>query len=158
MNGPIRPFKAGDIPQIHAIEKESFTFPWTMPLFLSELVSRGFNRSLVMEDEATGKIVGYCFFWVIQDDEIHINNIATHPSHRRQGIAEALLNESIQVGLKDRANRVLLEVRESNTAALAFYAKREFKEIARRKAYYDKPKEDAVILQLELNPKTAKQD
>ncbi len=92
-------------------------------------------------------------FWVLPEQMIHINNIAVHPKVRRQGIAESLLHSSLNFGRSKDVYSAILEVRESNSAAIAFYLKHGFQEVSRKKHYYRNPPEDALILQCTL-PKT----
>ncbi|MEW6236752.1 MAG: ribosomal protein S18-alanine N-acetyltransferase [Candidatus Omnitrophota bacterium] len=145
-----RSMRLYDVPQVYAIEVESFSDPWSERIFLEDLQDRGYNRTLVAEEAETCAIAGYCCFWVFPNDEAHINNIAIHPARRRIGLAEALLKQAINVGLKERIHSVTLEVRVSNEAAIAFYKKLGFQEEGRRKDYYVKPKEDALIYRLML--------
>jgi len=145
-----RPMRLYDVPQVYAIEVESFSDPWSERIFLEDLQDRGYNRTLVAEEAETGAIAGYCCFWIFQDDEEHVNNIAVHPTRRRIGLAEALLKKAIELGLKEHIHSVTLEVRASNEAAIAFYKKMGFQEEGRRKDYYVKPKEDALIYRLML--------
>ena len=150
MNIQIRPLSITDIAAIHEIEKQSFSDPWTKRMFYSELVSRGFNHARVAVDSVTGDIVGYCVFWVLPEDEVHINNIAVHPAYRGRGIGRKLLREAVELGKRFETFGVTLEVRESNAAARRFYERLGFQQVGRRIKYYCKPKEDALILRLYL--------
>jgi ribosomal-protein-alanine N-acetyltransferase len=91
-------------------------------------------------------IVAFCAAWAI-DDELHINWVAVDPGYRRRGIAQALLREALR---ETGARRATLEVRRSNEAAIALYAKLGFQVTAVRYRYYNNPDEDALILW--LNP------
>ena len=83
-------------------------------------------------------------------DETDMMNVAVHPDYRRQGIAEKLVLELVEV-LKARESRCLtLEVRASNAPAISLYEKLDFKQIGLRKNYYRNPKEDALILRKEF--------
>ena len=83
-------------------------------------------------------------------DETDMMNVAVHPDYRRQGIAEKLVLE-LADRLKTRKSHCLtLEVRASNTPAIALYEKLDFKQIGLRKNYYRNPKEDALILRKEF--------
>ncbi len=146
----IRSLQVTDIAQIHEIETQSFTAPWTRRMFYSELESRGYNHSLVAVDVKTGEVIGYCCFWIIEQDEAHINNIAVHPHHRRKGVAKDLMKEATLAAMQHGVKSVTLEVRESNAAARSFYEKLGFLEVGRRKGYYTSPKEDALILRRDI--------
>jgi len=80
-----------------------------------------------------GEVVGYAVVSVV-DDVVELQRIGVDPAHRRGGLASALLEGVLAIA--DGAERVLLEVREDNTGALAFYAARGFTELARRQRYY----------------------
>jgi len=79
-------------------------------------------------------------------DEWEIENIAVRGASRRRGLASHLLRELLQRAQIQGAKHVFLEVRESNRAARAFYAKWAFVEAGKRPAYYRDPPEDALIL------------
>lgn len=146
----VRPFTAADLDAVIAIEKKSFSDPWNRAMFASELHNRDYNFGRAAVDEESGEVAGYCFFWIVPGDEVQISNIAVHPERRRQGIAQLLLDEAIREGRARQAVSVSLEVRESNAPARAFYAKMGFSEVGRRPKYYQKPKEDALILRVKI--------
>ncbi len=150
MNLQIRPFAFLDIDAILAIENLSFSDPWTHDMFAGELQDREYDYSRVAVIEETGEVVGYCFFWIILDDEVQISNIAVHPQYRRQGIAQRLIEEAILLGREKHATSISLEVRESNLPARTFYAKLGFAEVGRRPRYYHMPVEDAFILRMKI--------
>ncbi|MBR5534384.1 MAG: GNAT family N-acetyltransferase, partial [Ruminiclostridium sp.] len=75
--------------------------------------------------------------------------VAVRPSCRRMGLADRLLDVFIRFGQANLAF-LTLEVRPSNTPAVALYEKNGFKEVGRRPNYYDNPKEDALLLTREF--------
>jgi ribosomal-protein-alanine acetyltransferase len=83
-------------------------------------------------------------------DEMEILNLAVDPEKRRKGIAARLFSRAIEDAKRADVKRVYLEVRESNSAARAFYLSRGFAEGGRRKNYYSQPVEDALLLVLVL--------
>jgi len=100
---------------------------------------------LFLVAEVAGEVGGYV---VALDaaDEGEILNLAVAPGGRRIGLGRALV-EAILGMLKDReVSHVYLEVRESNAPARALYAAQGFREVGRRKAYYRRPVEDAIVL------------
>lgn len=98
--------------------------------------------------EADEKIVGYAVA-LEAADEGEILNLAVAEMGRRRGLGRALV-EAIVAALTERGVRqVYLEVRESNAPARALYASFGFKEVGRRKAYYRRPVEDAMVLRLD---------
>lgn len=149
-NLTVRPAEPGDLSRICAIEEQSFSDPWSKKAFLMEMVFHGYNYAVVAIDEIADEVVGYCFFWVILADEIHIANIAVDPNRRKQGIGQHLIHFVCNVGKERQIPNITLEVRDSNQAAKAFYERLGFEQVGRRKNYYKKPVEDALILRLGL--------
>jgi [ribosomal protein S18]-alanine N-acetyltransferase len=82
---------------------------------------------------------------------MHVNNIASHPDFRQQGIGASLMEMAIAEGRRRRIAFVLLEVRASNEAAQSLYRKLGFSFVARRRDYYRFPTEDAFVMKKELN-------
>jgi ribosomal-protein-alanine N-acetyltransferase len=73
-----------------------------------------------------------------------------HPTYRRKGIGGKLLAYALEEARRRAAKTVFLEVRESNGAAKALYEAAGFSVLAIRKGYYAMPKEDAIVMRLEL--------
>jgi ribosomal-protein-alanine N-acetyltransferase len=85
-------------------------------------------------------------------DITHVMNIAVHPRHRCQGAGSLLFRKSLKALKLSRpdAEKITLEVRESNIAAAGMYDKLGFKRTGRRKGYFSKPEEDGIIMELEI--------
>lgn len=83
--------------------------------------------------------------------EAHILNISVDPNEQKQGIGRKMLENLIAVA-KGRAETVFLEVRPTNTVAIALYESMGFNEIGIRKGYYpaENGREDAIMLALQL--------
>jgi len=92
----------------------------------------------------------------VVSDEWHINNVATHPTYRRKGIAWSLMTEGMRQAKERGATVGLLEVRASNIPAQILYQKLGFYFVRRRKGYYHEPFEDALVMQCDLIPDRAK--
>ena len=90
-------------------------------------------------------VVGYIAFWMLAD-EAHITSIAVRQAYRQQGIGELLLISAIDLADTKGASVITLEVRASNLAAQALYAKYGFARVGERRAYYLDNREDAVIM------------
>ena len=103
-----------DIPAVVELDKLSFTLPWPERSFHFELSDNPSSRCWVVELD--GKLVGIIVAWLIVD-EAHVATIATHPDHRRMGIARKLLTHALRYMAKEGAVTSFLEVRESNQAA-----------------------------------------
>jgi ribosomal-protein-alanine N-acetyltransferase len=141
----IRPLSSeADIDDILRIESISFTNPWTREMYLSELEHRDVSFFYIARD-AVGEAIGFCSCWLILD-EIHINNLAVLPEHRRGGVASSLLEQVLAEGAARGAHRATLEVRRSNDPALKLYEKFGFRVTAVRRGYYTRPDEDALVL------------
>lgn len=119
-------------------------------MFVSEILPAPFRRGVAAVECETSNLVGYCFLWVIEGDEIHVTNIAVDPAHRQQGIGRMLIQNAIEMGLKGNFPSITLEVRKSNTTARRFYELLGFVQAGHRKNYYENPKDDALILRLDL--------
>jgi [ribosomal protein S18]-alanine N-acetyltransferase len=103
------------------------------------LVEQGIAQALptvaYLVAEVDGTVVGHSVASAAGDDA-ELQRIAVHPAYRRTGVAAALLAEVERRAGEDGATRLLLEVREENTAAAAFYQSRGFAEVGRRRGYY----------------------
>ena len=131
--------------QIAALEKICFSDPWRQNSVTSELHNPLSCWLVAVED---GQVAGYIGSQTVKG-ETDMMNVAVHPDFRRQGIGEKLVNDLV-AALKCRQSHCLtLEVRASNAPAIALYEKLGFAEIGRRKNYYRKNKEDALILRKE---------
>jgi ribosomal-protein-alanine N-acetyltransferase len=141
----LRPAGESDLPEILAIEKSAFSYPWSEAIFLSE-INRLPTSLYVLTEEAAGSVRGYLCFWHLPQ-EIQLLTIAVHPQCRRRGhgrfMMEALLNEA----RLRKVSQLFLEVRPSNQAALALYRTLGFKTLHRRPRYYAPEGEDALVMQ-----------
>lgn len=90
-------------------------------------------------------LIGYVVAWCVVD-EAEIANIAVAPEARGLGVGAALLDAAVGDARTLGATTMFLEVREGNSAARRLYASRGFTEIGRRRGYYRKPLEDALVL------------
>jgi len=148
----LRFMRESDLDAVLEIEKRSFASPWSRANFLYELHR---NRTAVnWVIEVDDSLAGYACVWVL-GPELRINNIAIRPELRRRGLAarflEALLRRAANLGCE----KAQLEVRPSNTAALALYRRFGFVEVGRRKDYYREEREDALMLEVELSATVA---
>ena len=131
---------------IAEIEKLCFSDPWSETSISVELTSR-LSYWLVAVQE--GVLLGYIGSQSVLG-ESDMMNVAVHPNHRRQGIAEMLILQLMR-DLKERGNQNLsLEVRASNAPAITLYEKLGFEVAGRRPNYYRHPKEDALIMKKAL--------
>lgn len=141
-----------DLEEVLSMERLSFSTPWSRQIFLDELRNKEFSRMITARacDRNIYKgILGYGCYWIIYD-EVHITNMAVHNKYRRKGIGEQLLRYMIEEARKMKSRLLTLEVRSSNLKAQALYQKFGFKAVAIRKKYYSDPREDALVMLLEL--------
>ena len=136
---------ASHVAQIAELEKLCFSDPWSERSVASELENKLSCWLVAMEGE---QVAGYIGSQTVCG-ETDMMNVAVHPSHRRKGIAEALILGLIEELKAMESHCLTLEVRASNTPAISLYEKLGFSEIGRRKNYYRNPKEDALILRKE---------
>ncbi|MEG0387632.1 MAG: ribosomal protein S18-alanine N-acetyltransferase [Niameybacter sp.] len=138
----IRKATLGDVQSIYEIEVDSFSVPWSLESIAKELES-SVAYYLIAEEE--GQVLGYAGLWNVVG-EGQITNIAVRPSGRRKGIGKQLIEGLMSYG-QDRALEVLiLEVRASNEPAINLYTGAGFTEVGKRKNYYTKPTEDALLM------------
>ena len=133
------------VAQIAALEKICFSDPWSERSIASELDNKLAFWLVAAEGE---QVAGYIGSQTVLD-ETDMMNVAVHPDFRRQGIAEALVNELVENLKKLGSHCLTLEVRASNAPAISLYEKLGFHEIGRRRNYYRNPREDALILRKE---------
>ncbi|NLM69153.1 MAG: ribosomal protein S18-alanine N-acetyltransferase [Firmicutes bacterium] len=138
-----------DIPGVQVIERHSFTTPWSMQAFITEITENDCAHYLVMR--RVEQVVGYIGMWVIVD-EGHITNVAVHPVWRRQGIGTKLLKAMDRLAYELGVRKMTLEVRVSNHKAQALYRKLGYRDAGIRPKYYLDNGEDALIMWKELKP------
>lgn len=141
--------KVSDIPGVQVIERHSFTTPWSMQAFITEITENDCAHYLVMR--RVEQVVGYIGMWVIVD-EGHITNVAVHPVWRRQGIGTKLLKAMDRLAYDLGVRKMTLEVRVSNHKAQALYRKLGYRDAGIRPKYYLDNGEDALIMWKELKP------
>jgi ribosomal-protein-alanine N-acetyltransferase len=144
-DAPLRigPLTVAHLDEVLAIERASFSDPWSREMFRTELEVGG--GTYARSAERGGRLVGYlCAVLVV--DEAHLGNLAVDPADRRRGVGQALLDDLVQAAQKEGAKRVSLEVRLSNEIARKFYYNNNFIDVAIRKNYYRNPVEDAIVM------------
>jgi [ribosomal protein S18]-alanine N-acetyltransferase len=140
----IRPATAADLGAIAEIERAVFSDPWPAAAF------RGLLGPLAwVSVDADGGLAAYVFAHHALD-EGEILNVAVHPAHRRTGVGRALVERVCAELARVGVARVFLEVRESNQAGRAFYRELGFTPVGKRRGYYARPREDALVLVREI--------
>ena len=139
----IRRARDGDLPAILAIERASFTDPWSRSSFAALLEQPRVYFAVALDPAAV--LLGYAIAWFVLD-EAELANIAVRPDARGRRIGTSLLEGAVAAADSRGCTAMYLEVRASNVSAIALYGAMGFVEISRRKAYYTKPVEDALVL------------
>lgn len=130
--------------EVLAIERASFSIPWSEPSFLIEIHSPDARTYVALEE---GVVAGYlCTKKVLREG--HIQNLAVRDGLRRKGIAKGLVEKGLEDLRAEGCKCVYLEVRESNLPAIKLYEAFGFVKVGVRKAYYLHPVEDAVLMTL----------
>ena len=138
----VRPMTKRDIARVYEIEIQSFRSPWSKLSLLGEL-HNNVARYYVAEEE--GRVVGYGGMWLMFD-EAHITNIAIAPEARGRHLGRYLLYGMMAAAHGRGAERMTLEVRETNTVAQNLYYSFDFEKEGFRKRYYEDTGEGAYLL------------
>ena len=129
-----------DCRELAELDKICFSTPWSEQSFKEETKNSLATYLLAKLDN---KIAGYCGFWRVLG-EAQITNIAVLPEYRRQKIASRLAEKMISLCGEDE--QIVLEVRESNIAAIALYEKLGFVKAGIRKRFYRNPDENGITM------------
>jgi len=149
----IRSFDSGDLSGVLRIERISFTEPWSPNMFdaFYQINPKGFYVAAINED-----IVGYGIVLMGQNSirlskkkgTAHLMNLAVDPRFRNKGIGGQLVGTIIADIKRAGGDEIYLEVRASNTNAIAFYLTLGFKKIGNIKRFYGN--EDAVMMAINI--------
>lgn len=139
----IRAMTHEDLSSISDIERRSYEFPWSHGVFRDCLLA-GYQCIVLQRDD---HVIGYSILSVAAG-EAHILNICIDPNYRSLGFGERLLDDVLFRARSSSVGEIFLEVRPSNTHALALYKKKDFHKVAKRPAYYQASggREDADVL------------
>ena len=145
----LAPLSAATVPGVAAIEQACFSTPWSEQSIREELQN---TQATVLTLAVCKEVVGYIGVHIVLD-EAYVTNLAVLPAFRRKGYGRQLLEAALQTCEERQCAFLSLEVRVSNEAAKALYASCGFSERGRRKAFYEKPTEDALIYTCDLPKK-----
>lgn len=140
----IRRALVGDEEIIHSIYIDSFSNEWSVAE-IRESLSRDYAVFLLSCSDDTDDYTGFICYYTSGD----IIYIGIKPSYRRRGIGLELLNKAVELATAQDTDYLYLEVRKSNTSAMALYDRAGFTMIAERSCYYE-DNEPALIYKLEL--------
>lgn len=146
---PIRMQKtAAHLDGAAVLEKLCFSSPWSaqsLELLTNDGIGVGYLLETAAAPATEPRVTAYGGM-LITVDEGQITNIAVHPDYRRRGQGEAILRALLRHAKDCHLESVSLEVRASNEAAIALYRRAGFAEAGRRKGFYQKPTEDALVM------------
>jgi len=141
----VRTMVSEDLSRVCVLERAAQPSPWSLEQFVHELA---LPHSRLMVAELDGTISGYLCAWEVAG-ELEIQNVVTDPQFRRRGVAAALLEELLDYALGQALQRLLLEVRRHNHAAIALYRRYGFSDCGVRHGYYSNG-EDALLMERSL--------
>lgn len=133
---------ADNVAAVAQIEAECFSKPWSEDMLKSELHN---PNSYFIVAKLNDKILGYAGMNTVLD-EAYITNIAVFKEYRNNGVGKALINNLIKYVTDNDFSFITLEVRESNVAAIGLYNLFGFIKEGKRRNFYTKPLEDAIIM------------
>ncbi len=139
-----------DVRRIYEVEAASYATPWTLETFGSLVTRRGVLVLVAeLEQDGDARVMGHGVLWRVAD-EAELANLAVLPEVRGRGIGGALLDRLLSRARRGGVTAVFLEVRDTNEPALDLYRTRGFRQVGVRREYYERPREDARILRLDL--------
>ena len=142
MDLEIEKMSSSHIEEIAKLEKECFSSPWSEEGLKTEL-DNSFARFFVVI--CNGDVAGYIGSHNILG-EVYITNVAVFSDFRRNGVGKELVEFLVNQMKSENADFVTLEVRKSNANAISLYEKCGFEKVGERKDFYEKPREDAVLM------------
>ena len=143
----VQPARLVDLPAIVEIERSVFSDPWSAQSFREALGHPAVYFAVACRDG--GDALGYVVAWFVAD-EGEIANLAVARSAWGGGIGCALLDAALAEAMSREIAAVYLEVRVSNERARRLYESRGFEQVGRRRGYYRRPVEDAIVLKWDV--------
>lgn len=147
----IQPAEVEDVSRVAALEQLAFSDPWPESAF-AELLGRDYLLFLVAREDAMVPVVGYVVA-IFAGGEGEVASLAVEPRCRGRGIGSRLVDAVVSEAGRRRVEGLYLEVRESNAAARGLYRAHGFVEVGRRRGYYRRPVEDALVLCRTVGPR-----
>lgn len=144
----IRHYSPEMLRDVIAIERASFSCPWSLESFEQ---AGTMENSIFLTVCEGGMAVGFgCILLAAEEGELV--DIAVSPEYRKRGLGQMLMTALLEKAAERGTEVLYLEVRQSNTPARSLYEKNGFAAIGVRKKYYKNPVEDAVLMRCELSP------
>jgi ribosomal-protein-alanine N-acetyltransferase len=140
----IRSMQMRDIPAVAALEAQTFSMPWSEQGFADALAQT--DNIFLVAELADETIVAYCGLYAA-GEEGEITNVAVSDTLRRIGVGFSIVSELLKQARQQGICAVFLEVRQSNETAHRLYERAGFTDCGIRKNFYERPKEDAVVME-----------
>ncbi len=170
----VEPMRWGDVPTVMAIERQSFSLPWTERAYRYELLQNKKSHYIVLRSRpapaakdrwerlkrlwrrgSRPPVLAYGGFW-LNVGQAHISTLAVVLAWRGRGLGELALWTMLKQAALMGAFEAALEVRVSNHAAQSLYLKYGFKKTGHQRQYYQDNGEDAWVMTLaDLNASRA---
>jgi ribosomal-protein-alanine N-acetyltransferase len=139
-----------DMPEVLAIEAESFEFPWLEEDFIRCLRQR---NCIGMVAEHDDRVVGFMIYELAKN-RIQVLNFCTAAEFRRRGVGTQMVAKLVGKLSAQRRTRIALEVRETNLAAQLFFRTSGFRAVSVLRNYYEDTPEDAYVMQYRFRQET----
>lgn len=138
----MREMLESDVLDVARIEEETFSMPWSKNAFLDMIAQ---DNATYLVADLNGQIIGGAGIRNILGDA-EISNVVIKESYRNRGYGKSLIKALLDKGYEMGANAFTLEVRKSNLPAIMLYKSLGFAAEGTRKNFYERPKEDALIM------------
>ena len=142
----IVPMEERHLDDLARLERLCFSRPWSRQALKEELTN---PAVCFLVGEEAGEVLGYAGMHCAAG-ECYVDNVAVFPEARRQGVGRKLMEALLQAAAARGGEFLSLEVRPSNLEALALYRGLGFREVGRRRRFYDDPMEDGLLLTKDL--------
>lgn len=143
----IRPMQSFDLGAVMSVERSAYALPWSERV-MSDCLSGNYTCEVAAGNAG---LMAHMISQLVLD-ELHLLNLCVSKNHQRQGIGLLMLQHLLDTGKRAKAERVFLEVRSSNEAALSLYQSMGFETLDVRRDYYrDKGgREDGIVMAASL--------
>jgi len=145
----LEPMSEADLDEVLAIEAASFKNPWVRKAFLAEIKGPNAYAWVVRDEAGPEKVAGYVCFWEMAE-KVHLLNLCVAPDYRRRTLGRLLVDFVVSWARMRAKNKVVLEVRQGNEAALILYQGHGFRRAGLCRGYYSDTGEDAILMDMEL--------
>ena len=137
-----------DMPEVLAIEKQCFEYPWSEDDFVNCLRQRNCIGMVAEQDD---RVVGFMIY-ELHKTRIHVLNFVVAKDCQRQGVGSQMIAKLTAKLSTQRRSRIVLEVRETNLSAQLFFRENGFRAVSVLRSFYADTPEDAYIMQYRYRP------